>query len=396
MPSIKLTQTAVKEIEADPMKQLLFRDTEVRGLALRVTPNGHKTFVFGYSVNGRERRMRIGDASTCTVAEAREAAKKLRREVENGSDPQEQRLEKANAPSMKELWDAFQTDHFPDISEKYRTEQVSYWDRHVLPAFGKLKVADLKRQDVVALHRKIAEGAPTLANRVLASIRKALSYAITRGWIQDNVASKIKQKRETKRKRYLSPEEMERVASALHRMPNRKAAAAISLLFLTGARRSEVLGARWQEFDMPREGSTAVARWNKPADRTKTRTDMSIPLTAEAVEVLRILKAEQDPQSEFLFPTKSGTPMQDVNGPWKWLLQEADLTDFRLHDLRHSYASILISNGFDLPVVGHLLGHSQPQTTARYAHLMDGAQQAATAVVGSVWKNLAPPADTDG
>ncbi|MBY6153359.1 Arm DNA-binding domain-containing protein [Vannielia litorea] len=197
MPLIKLTQTAVKELEAAPEKQLLFRDTEVRGLALRVTPNGHKTFVFGYSVNGRERRMRIGDASTCTVVEAREAAKKLRREVDYGSAPQEQRSQKASAPSMRELWDAFQTDHFPDISEKYRREQVSYWYRHVLPAFGKLKVADLSRQNVVVLHRKIAEGAPTLANRVLASIRKALSYAITRGWIQDNVASKVKQKRET-------------------------------------------------------------------------------------------------------------------------------------------------------------------------------------------------------
>ncbi|TFL20268.1 tyrosine-type recombinase/integrase [Jannaschia formosa] len=393
MPSLRLTQTEVKKLEGTPGKQVLFRDAEAPGLALRITPNGHKTFVFGYSLHGHERRMRISDTATCTLAEAREAAKKLRREVDNGVDPLEKRDAIAAAPTVKQLWTDYQRDHFPDISEKHRKEQVAYWDRHIIPALGNKKVSAVTRLDVLNLHRKISQAAPILANRVLASIRRAFSYALSRELVKVNVATNIKQNREKARRRYLTPDEMARLVAALGRMTNRQAANAITLLALTGARRSEVLGARWDEFEIPAAGDQPPARWRKPAERTKSRTESSTALSDAAVTLLQQMRAEAADQSEYLFPTKGGTPIPDVNKPWNWLRKEADLDDFRMHDLRHSFASLLISSGYSLAAVGEMLGHSQPQTTARYAHLMDAPQKAAAELVGAAWKAAAGDQD---
>lgn len=395
MPSIKLTQAEVNRLQPHATKQLLYRDTETPGLALRITPGGRKTYVFNYSLFGRERRMRISDAATCKVAEAREAAKKLRRDVDQGIDPLEKRESAAKSPTVKTLWVDFQADHFPTISDRHRAEQVKYWDRHVLPALGNKKLSALAKRDIDELHRRISVTAPILANRVVASVRKALSYAEGRDWVQKNVAMKVRQNREKSRKRYLSPAELNRVVKALTSMKNRQAAGAITLLLLTGARRSEVFGAKWDEFDIPPEGTEGPAQWHKPADRVKSRVDVSVKLSPTAVDLIRKIRSEQDPPSPYLFPSRTGEPIQDIKKPWAWLLREAGLTDFRIHDLRHTYASLLISNGQSLAAVGEMLGHSQPQTTSRYAHLMDDQQQAAANLVGDIWRKAAKGAEAD-
>ncbi len=389
MPPLRLTQTDVRKLVPDPSRQVLYRDTEAPGLALRVTPNGSKTYVFSYSLHGRERRMRIGDSASYNVMEAREIAKKLRRDVDGGIDPLEVKVEIATAPTVETLWEEFSHDHLPEVSAKYRGEQFSYWKRHILPPLGRKKVSALTHQDIVDLHRKVSTDAPILANRVLASLRKALSYAITREWVQRNVAEKVKQNREKSRRRYLLPAELASMASALQRMTNRPAAHAITLLLLTGARKSEVLGARWEEFERVRssDGTIVDVWWNKPGERVKTGQDIRIHLPDAAVEALDAIAEAQTPQSEYLFPARVAEgPITDVNYSWRWLLKEVGLKDFHLHDLRHTYASLLISNDLTLAVVAEMLGHTQVQTTARYAHLMDDKQRTATTTVDEAWK----------
>ena len=151
------------------------------------------------------------------------------------------------------------------------------------------------------------------------------------------------------------------------------AANALTLLLLTGARRNEVFGAKWQEFDL------VGGRWVKPAARVKSRIQTTIPLSSETLKLLTIMKTKS--RSDFLFPAKTGGAIKDINKPWRWLINETGLRDFRIHDLRHTHASILVSKGQTLEVIGRLLGHTQTQTTACYAHLMDDPLRKAVSAV---------------
>jgi integrase len=109
--------------------------------------------------------------------------------------------------------------------------------------------------------------------------------------------------------------------------------------------------------------------WTIPEHKNKSRKRKRLPISDKAVLLLRAMETKQN--SAFVFPTSNGTAMTDINKPWKWLRKETGLTDLRIHDLRHSFASMLVSSGETLETIGKLLGHSQYQTTMRYAHLMD-------------------------
>jgi len=362
MPRIKLTDTVAKTLQANPDKHILYRDTTVPGLALRITKNAHKTFVFNYSIAGRERRLRIGEfPGPWSVTAAREQAKLLRRKVDQGIDPLAELQTKAAEPTIEKLWLAFQKEHIPSVSKKYAADQTAYWKRYILPKLGNRKLSSIGSHEVDNLHRLVSETAPVAANRVISSLRKALNFAKRRDWITKNVAEGVRLNREENRQRYLTSTELKMLSSAVDRMPNQQAANAIRLLLLTGARRSEVLGARWNEFDLVNQ------TWTKPANRVKTRRDTTIPLSDLAAELLREMLKTQ--VSEFMFPSRSGGPISDIKAPWARLMRETGMDNFRIHDLRHSHASILVSQGHSLELIGALLGHTQQSTTARYAHL---------------------------
>lgn len=363
MPKLRLNDTVVRKLSANVGKTVFYRDTEVSGLAIRVTKAGHKAFVFSYSINGRERRMTIGDFPQWSVNAARDKAKHLHRQVSDGNDPLEERQKAAAAPTVMDLWEYFKTKHLPTVSDKHAGEQIKYWEQHILPALGRRKLATLTSNDIDTLHRKISGSTPTLANRVIASVRKALNLAKRLEWVPKNVAEGVKMNTEHPRQRYLSNAELKSVVNALDRMPNQSAANAIRLLILTGARRSEVLSARWDEFDLD------AGTWTKPAGKVKIRRETTIPLSEAAVTLLEAVKAEA--RTDFLFPSRVGGPIKEIKAPWSWLMKETGLKNFRIHDLRHTHASILVSRGQPLEVIGRLLGHTQVQTTARYAHLLD-------------------------
>ena len=171
-----------------------------------------------------------------------------------------------------------------------------------------------------------------------------------------------------KRRRYLSADELGRLASALADQRDRQAANIIRFLLLTGARRGEALAARWEEIDL------VAGAWNKTATGTKQKLDHFVPLSEAAVQLL----VEIRHNGEFVFPGRDGGHRRDVQGAWRAACKSAGITGARLHDLRHTYASVLASAGLSLPVIGALLGHQTPATTARYSHLTNDPLRAAT------------------
>jgi integrase len=370
-----------------------------------------------YIANGRERRLTIGRFPTWSATAAREEAKALRRKVDAKIDPLDEHAAQLRAaeaarttPTVRDLFERYATEHLPRKAPRSAADDRSMWQQLILPRLGAVKVDAVGPVDIDALHIEVSANRPVRANRMVEVIRKAFNLAIRWGWRSDNPAAGVHRNHEEKRARFLSASEILRLSEALANHPEKISASAIRLLMLTGARRNEVLGARWDMFDLD------LGIWVKPSAHTKQRTEHRIPLSAPAVELLRHIRARD--VGPFVFPGANGKPLGDVKRTWLTVCRNAGLAELvpkktrsgksilgrdgkpqvgwrttaRIHDLRHTYASILASQGLSLPIIGALLGHTQPQTTARYAHLLDDPLRAATETVGAlVSGNRSPP-----
>lgn len=359
----RINETFTKKAPAPAKGNKLYRDDELTGFALRVTAAGARSFVLNYTINHRERRFTIGPYPAWTAAAARDEARKLRRQVDQGSDPLELRNDTRRAPTVQDLWEEYERVHLPTLSPRGAQDQASMWRKYILPQLKHVRLEVLTSRQVDALHAKVSLVGSTRANRVIEVFRKALNLAIRWGWITLNPALGFRRNPEHSRERYLKPEEYARIFHALDDMPNQMAADAIRLLAMTGARRGEVLSLEWVDLDME------LGLWNRPAAKSKDRKRKRVTLSNAALALLERLKMEA--RHDHVFTTATGRPMQDLKRPWAWLKERAELPDLRIHDLRHSFASVLVSGGETLETIGKLLGHSQHQTTLRYAHLMD-------------------------
>lgn len=363
-----------------PAATKIHYDGEVKGFGLRVTKAGARSFVLNYRANGVERRFTIGSYPDWQVSAARQEAMRLKRLIDQGFDPMGERHEDRAAPTMNDLCARYLAEHAPRKRETSRREDEALIRRWIKPELGNRKVADIRHVDIDALHRKITgHGTPIRANRTLALLSKMFSLAIRWEMRDDNPARGIERNSEERRNRYLVGDELRRLTEALTAYPVLSSANAIRLLLLTGARRGEVLAATWSQFDIE------AGIWVKPAANTKQRREHRIPLSAPVKQLLAGIKASAG-SSEFLFPAASSATghLTDIKKAWTSVCKLAGLTGVRTHDLRHSYASMLASSGLSLPVIGALLGHTQPGTTARYSHLFDDPLRAATERVGAI------------
>jgi integrase len=178
-------------------------------------------------------------------------------------------------------------------------------------------------------------------------------------------------------------EELSQFWKALEFYPNHPMAFALKLLLLTGARKSEVLKATWNQFDLDK------GVWTKPSHLTKQNKREHLPLSEQTLIVLFALKKINKNTSLYLFPDQSGEkPICDIKVFWEKIIKEAKLTNIRIHDLRHTHASHLVSSGLSLSIVGKLLGHTQASTTQRYAHLADEPLRQAAELFGSKVQKL--------
>ena len=290
---------------------------------------------------------------------------------------------------MRDLYAKYDPQYLPKMAERSAADVRSMFNKIILPALGAKKVEDVTYFDCERLHQDISADRPIRANRVHEVLRRSLNLAIKWGWIDQNPAARIERNPEQGRTRYLSQEEIERLMVALSEHPQRTSCDAITFMLLTGCRRGEALGARWDQFD------PTLRLWTKPAATTKQRKEHRVPVSSRVTEMLAERRNVQsalpddDPNrhAPFVFASVNGNALTDVKRTWAAVTKAADLLDVRLHDLRHTFASLLVSQGQSLPVVGAMLGHTQTQTTQRYAHLYDDALHNAAELVSLSLQN---------
>jgi integrase len=378
--TMKLTNKIVATLPVPATGNKIIRDTEVIGLGVRVTAAGDRRFVFTYcrKADGVERRYTIGRVGPWEVGPAREEAKRLRRVVDAGGDPLGEQQETRAAPTVADLFARFEQEHLPRKRARTQRNYRNTIKANVLPVLGQHKVAAVTYADVDKLHRDMSKRVPIQANRMLMYLSKMFALAIKWGMRSDNPCRGVERNHEEKRRRYLVGDELQRLLAALERHTNQHNTNAFRLLLLTGARKGEVLSARWDQFDL----DTGI--WTKPGTTTKQKSVHSVPLSAPALELLRGLHKKR--RGDYVFPSSRASDghRQDIDFIWHTICRDAGISGLHMHDLRHHFASVLASSGASLPLIGQLLGHSQPATTARYAHLFDDAQRKAVESAGAI------------
>lgn len=372
----KLTKRAV-DATVPARKDLLVWDSELKGFGLKVTPSGSKVYVVQYRMGGREARVRrytIGrHGSPWTPDSARTEAGRLLGRVANGVDPAKEKETAATARkanTQAPTFAAFAERYVREHAQPYKKPRTVKEDErnlrlHVIPVLGELKLKDISHADVAKLHaaRKFA---PTNANRCRALLSHM--FEVAERWGErangSNPCRYVEKYPERKRERFLTADEMGRLGEALSRGKGREppaAIAALRLLILTGCRLSEILSLEWTWIDFER----ACLRF--PDSKTGAKV---VPLGAPALRVLVSLPRQQG--SPYVLPAERGSGhFIGIQRVWQRIRAAAGLCDARIHDLRHSFASIAVSGGDSLYLIGKVLGHRQGSTTERYAHLRD-------------------------
>ena len=360
----RVTDRQVKNLKAEAKSRIHY-DENLRGFGVRVYPSGRKSFVLNYYYKGRERRMVIGGYPEWTVLAARKQAEWFLVEIGKGRDPLEQRNNDRAAPTIQDMFERYEKDYMPKLAPRSAQDQRSMFIKSILPRLGSKKVEDVTFNDCEALHRHLTKDRPLRANRVIEVLRRAFNLAIKWGWLERNPASGIERNAEHKRERYLSHDEISRLLVELDKHPQKTSCDAIRFILFTGCRRGEALNAVWTQFD------GELKTWIKPAATTKQRKLHRVPVSREVTKLL--VARRESSQSPFVFHSSKDRPLTDIKKTWRAVTKAANIVDARIHDLRHTFASMAVSQGLSLPIIGAMLGHTQTQTTARYAHLYDEA-----------------------
>lgn len=402
---MRLTKTAVERLVTTG-KRYEVRDDEVPGFLVRVGVDGSKSFYLMYRAGkGRtapKKRLHLGAFPKITVEQARAAAKEKAAAVTLGEDPAERLREDKAAVSIAEALDAFQKEYVV----KLKPSTISFYEvvieKHLKPAVGKVRTKQLGYADVARFHAAMKEK-PYMANRCIAVISVFLNWCELHGYRDknSNPCKEIRLYKEHKRQEFMGATELAILGETLERMERTwherqktkekrtakdvdtitpQAAAAIRLIMFTGARRGEILSLKWSYIDLEQ----GIARL--PDSKTGFKV---LQLPAPAVAVLNRM-----PQiSEYVFPSPSVTGhMVNLKDAWGDVLKQSGLTGWRIHDLRHAFASMMVNGGASLPIVGKILGHTQASTTARYAHLEENpARKAAEAAAAKIADVIAKP-----
>lgn len=440
MANTKISKHTVAEAQPKAQRYIIF-DTAVPGFGLRVYPTGRKSWVFVYrphpgGASTPKKTALIGTTDDFTPDQARRLADQMRATVKTGGDPQAAKNEQRDAPTVKDVSDAFLSDHVkPKRAGSTAEHYQALLDAYVLPRLGAKKAKDVTGRDMSALHAEIGSdrvlkdgtevaGRPYQANRMLAVVSAMYGWAsgpvalVPKGC---NPAADIERYSEKQRGRVLDPDELSALGTAIRlaetdglpwtinpkgqvkHVPKgeRKttisqfAAAAIRLLILTGARLREILNLKWSDVDFER--GLLILDKHKTARKSGTK---SIVLNPPALEVLSglprlgVYVIAGDTAGQ-----KDEKPRADLKRPWALVRQQAGLGDLRIHDLRHNFGGFGAGGGTSLLVIGKLLGHSpqNPQTTARYGHLAADPLRKATNTIGSALAAAMGdrPADTE-
>lgn len=375
---MKLTKRTVEALPAKPTKYVAF-DEELPRFGVRVYPSGARVYVLKYRAEGEQQWQKIGrHGAPWTAEQARKEALSMLGEVARGHNPARRRREQREALTVSQLCDLYFAEGVAHKKPLTLKADRGRAEHHIKPLIGNKLVATVQRGDVerllnqVALGRRatlngkrksgsIVKGGRGVAAQCVTLLGTIMQFAIGRGLRSDNPAHGIKKPPVRKMQRFLTAQEIARLGAALKEESANSPfdCAAIALLLLTGCRKSEILTLQWTHVDFERDLLAL------PDSKTREK---AIYLNGSAVKLLRqIPRVAGNPY--VIAGIRSGAHSMALDKVWARVRRRAQLVDVRLHDLRHSFASIGAGAALGLPIVGKLLGHTQPQTTARYAHL---------------------------
>jgi len=375
-------------------KRYVIWDAEKKGFGVRVETSGLKSFIVRYRANGGgrnapSREMVLGRYGNWTPEKARIEAGKALNKVDDGKDPALERRGKRNEKTIADLCDLYLLEGIATKKPSTVATDKGRIERHIKPLLGKRPIGEINQVDIERFMRDVAngktkadvktkkygraivDGGKGTATRTVGLLGGIFSFAIRHKFRADNPVRGVKRYADKKGERFLSAKELATLGETLRayeaKAANRSALAIIRLLTFTGARKSEIADLKWSEVDLER----SCLRLSDSKTGAKV-----IPLGPPALAILSELTAVDG--SRYVFPAETGSgAFQGTEKIWRKVRDAAKLKDVRIHDLRHSFASVGLAGGDALPIIGKLLGHADVKTTARYAHLADDPVKAA-------------------
>lgn len=369
MAKRRLTQRRINTLKPK-QHAFVLRDSKLKGFGIRVLPSGAKRYFVHTQHRGRRIWKDIGDANTITETNARQHAVSVLTIIRSGT------CSITAAPNLTRF-ETVAEEVFRRYARHWKPRTLSvnlgYYKTQILPWFKGRQIADIKCNDVQRWFAS-RHATPSAADRSAPVLSVIMQQAEVYGYRPEgtNPCVGIRRYRRRSRERFLTPEEMRRLSDVLRHYEARwsQPVAIIRLLLLTGCRKSEIMTLEWSSY---RDGNLYL-----PDSKTGPRT---VWLSSAARRVLDGLPRTR----RWVFPGRNlRSPVTNVNRIWNYMRAEADLGDVRLHDLRHSYASVALARGETVLTIGKLLGHADPGTTLKYTHLADATVQQAADVVGAV------------
>jgi len=398
---------------AIPSERIYYKDANIRALRLAVWPNGTKAFEIYRKVGGKPTKIGLGhfdstlpesrvfpkdtaplsllgNTPALNVAMARLLAAAVNAQLDVGINPAEikrtTRKEKNSELTLQDAYDLYEKDYLIPQEKRTTSDLKNLFDRnlgHVTPGqkkahgrerkksphgvdWSKQKLSEISQEDVRNLHNKLKEGhGAHVANRVFELLRAIYNKMTDWGKLKGvNPCLGISKFKEQSRERFLTGDELPKFLSALDKVSNQNFKDYILLSLLTGARRENVLGMRWKDFNFD------ANFWTVPREVSKNGSPLTLALSSSAVELLKIRNEHAEPDAIFVFPARSKSGhMSAPKKLWAELLEDAQIEDLRLHDLRRSLGSWLAMTGASLHITGTALGHKSTEATKVYARL---------------------------
>lgn len=356
----RFTDKNIREIEPNKKRQY-FHDSVETDLLLQVTPTGVKTFYLYKKIDGQPVRYKLGN-DDMSVKKARQEAVKIRAQIMSGKNPQKARRELREESTLEQMFQKFMEEKKPRLSHNTYDEYQRMWDKDIKKAFGNKKISQISVDSIKRFHRKYATK-PYYANRCVVLIRTMYNLFIKDGTYKGtNPTSGVKLNKEESRVRYMEHSEIERFFNALNESNDSVSKNAIIMMLFTGARKGNVYRMKWDEIDMD------AKIWKIP--RTKTSKNETIPLADSAIELLKYIQ-NNSADEIYVFPSETSASghIEDVKSVWNTLKKKAQLSNIRLHDLRHTLATYMVAQGANPFMVQRALTHKSIKSTQVYVNL---------------------------